>query len=377
MSSRPHQPPTQNFPVFQHRDVYEAALARHGQSLRWMRGITCTCISSDTSQADPSCLLCYGRGVRYSAPESSQFNERVLSVDGLIILQFSPIGGVVTVFDERTEQQLAVTSVVQNRVQLSSTPSGHSPLLVSYNAGFQKSVVNVLCTVVDSGDPNYLWLQPGGVDVRSFATAFEVSILTTPAPAVLDSASVTVPVLSVDRNLLRIARPVTLNGPYRASFSYIKPFKFLLHSVSEKMKWDTGYVAEEADAVLVVPWYIKLGVQDVVTMLSGRQAANAVLMSTAGVTDPIRNYFDVVELVRAYNASGVELDISKASIVNRNEILWQSGFRPTGKYSIQFLYRPTFVVLPSLPTLRNAEDSAFVNRVSVSEYTRLTGTNTF
>ena len=69
------------FRTFQTPQNYEDALARHGQWIRWVSGVTCPCLNSNTMQPDPSCSLCRGRGRIYRSPGRFNFLDEIVKHD--------------------------------------------------------------------------------------------------------------------------------------------------------------------------------------------------------------------------------------------------------------------------------------------------------
>ena len=47
---------------------YNSVIDRHGQWFRWLRGITCPCITTETAQPNINCTLCKGEGRIYKNP---------------------------------------------------------------------------------------------------------------------------------------------------------------------------------------------------------------------------------------------------------------------------------------------------------------------
>lgn len=374
-----------NLPLYQTPAVYEQALARHAQNVRWMKGVLCTCFSSTTQQADPKCSYCKGRGTRYLVPQRASIHEELqhCSYRGAVSTSLRYVPGSVVVRYESTRQSISIVDQSDGLSVLlaSPYPKPYDRLLVSYESNLLVSVTADICDVIATLSATRLVVRPRSTLLQSQGMDYESTIAAVQQVAVVydDATQGTLPVVKVERELITldttgVTKVIT---EIRATYSHALPFRFLVHSISEKVKWESGYVAENAQAMVIVPAYVKASVNDLFTILSAEQVANIVIDPVAGSNDVVRNYYDLSKILDAQSSVGTALDLSKVSIYNRNEIVWVTGYKPTTRYMLQVLYHPTFVALPTLPTLRNAEDKAFVNRINVVEYTRLSGKTTF
>jgi len=151
-------------------------------------------------------------------------------------------------------------------------------------------------------------------------------------------------------------------------YTYIEPFSFLLIQVTPKMRYERAYVLDQADAVLVTPYWAKISTKDLFTAMASDQYAAAVVDPTLSAgNDAVANYYDLAKLIEVVDASGTRYSVGTGNDVElfgRNEIKWNVT-KPTVKYTVTFHYHPTYTALHNVPTLRTSENKSFVNRVSV------------
>ncbi|MHA2426501.1 MAG: hypothetical protein ACXADB_00475 [Candidatus Hermodarchaeia archaeon] len=157
-------------------------------------------------------------------------------------------------------------------------------------------------------------------------------------------------------------------------YVYQAPFDFLLVGISPRMRYEQPYVLEEADAVLVTPYWAQVAPDDLLTAMAVEQTGRAVVDPTLGAgNDEITAYYDLSRLLRVVDEVGTEYTAGvgkNVELFGRNELKWNIA-KPTVSYAVQFTYHPTYTALDSLHSLRNAENKAFVNRVSVRQFDRL------
>jgi hypothetical protein len=157
-------------------------------------------------------------------------------------------------------------------------------------------------------------------------------------------------------------------------YQYIKPFNFMLTGVTGRMRYEQPYVLEDADAILVTPYWAQPSPEDLFTALAQEQIGTVVIHPgpSAGGNDKITAFFDLSRILRVVSKTGTEYTggIGKdVEIFGRDELKWNVT-KPTVSYTVQFTYHPTYTAMTNMHTLRNSENKAFVNRVSVKRFDR-------
>jgi hypothetical protein len=157
-------------------------------------------------------------------------------------------------------------------------------------------------------------------------------------------------------------------------YTYVKPFDFMLTGVTGRIRYEQPYVLDDADAVLVTPYWAKPGPEDLFTALSQEHIGTVIIQPTltAG-NDVVTSHNDLSSLLRVITKDGTDYSTgpgNDAEVFGRNEIKWNVT-KPAVAYTVQFTYHPTFTALTNLHTLRNSENKAFVNRVSVKLFEKM------
>jgi len=158
-------------------------------------------------------------------------------------------------------------------------------------------------------------------------------------------------------------------------YIYQKPFNFLLVGITPRMRYEQPYVLEDADAVLITPYWAQVAPDDMLTAMAIEQIGRTVVNPNviAGTVDEIISYYDLSRLLRVIDEAGVEYTVGpgkNVEIFERNQLKWNIT-KPAVKYTAQFTYHPTYSALSAMHTLRNAENKAFVNRISVKQFDRV------
>ena len=163
-------------------------------------------------------------------------------------------------------------------------------------------------------------------------------------------------------------------------YTYVKPFNFMLVGVTPRIRYEQPYVLDEADAILITPYWAKPGPDDLFTALAQELMGRSVInpTSTSG-NDVVNAYYDLSTLLRVIDKSGTYYTVGTGKdveIYGRNELKWNVT-KPAVPYTAQFTYHPTVTALTALPTLRNSENKAFVNRTSVRMFDHVHSKVTF
>jgi hypothetical protein len=163
-------------------------------------------------------------------------------------------------------------------------------------------------------------------------------------------------------------------------YEYQAPYQFLLHSVSTKIRYESAYVLDQADAVLQSAYYYDIRPNDLVTSLAMELPGYTVvdpLITGSSYNDIIADVFDMARITGIVDLTGVEYNINTdVELVGRNEIKWNVP-KPTVRYTAQYMYNPTFVGLTTYDTARFSENKSFVNRINVMMRDRFTKEVTF
>jgi len=363
------------FRTFQDPVKYEAALARHGQWLRWVSGITCPCLDTDSMQPDPSCGLCGGRGKIYKSPGKFRFLNEIVKHDsfGRVYPNYAPV-----------VPDSAIVYRQGSVLVLSGTqPADYSYVQVDlpYPKAWQKVTMayewnpDVSVTDEDSIVYGTNILKTIATQFNEKGKSFEGSLKSVSRVYNVDKEE-TYTVTSAFKEYIYLSgMGIWESGDVlQVDYVYQMPFDFLLVGISPKMRYKQPYILEEADAVLITPYWAQVATDDLFTAMSVEQIGRAVVVPslTAG-NDVITAYYDLSRLLRVIDEAGMEYSTGQGNdveIFERNELKWNIT-KPALPYTAQFTYHPTYTALESMHSLRNSENKAFVNRISVKQFDRV------
>lgn len=153
------------------------------------------------------------------------------------------------------------------------------------------------------------------------------------------------------------------------TYTYTMVFQFLISGISEKQRWTSPFITKEADVQLTAPHWTRISPNDVFTLLSAEQIGEEVIDPSAyndGQLHMIRSYFDTHRILEVVDLDGNYHD--DVHLVGRNQVWWPNG-APNTRYTVQFLYHPSYTSIESFASLRNAENKAFVNKIMLKKWT--------
>jgi len=240
-------------------------------------------------------------------------------------------------------------------------------LFVDYEYDLTQSVTGENSTVITT---NLLQVNVGNVTVegRRYSSCLQS---VTRVWNVTRSESYTVTGFDLDYVFLSGMGTWVSGDVLEVDYTYVAAVNFLISGVSPKLRYEKPYIHEQAEAVLVTPYWAKVGVGDLLTALAQEMLGQAVVhpgITGAGHDDVVPAYWYLTRLVSVVDVYGHEYSVgTDVILVGLNTIRWLTT-KPTTPYSLEFYYSPTWVALTSFQSIRTAENKAFVNRVSVMQY---------
>lgn len=357
------------FRTFQTVKSYEEALARHGQWCRWISVIVCPCVTQNTGQADISCTLCQGRGKIFKNPGPFNVEQEMALTDqiGRIYVKNTPIlSGTVSVWKGETLLSLGSQPSDGSYIQMDTPyPRTYKRLKVDYTFSPIIEVTDEDSTVYD--ETNFV-LRVVDAQFLDKGKTYEGSIDGVTRVYNVDKDE-TYTVTSFQKEYIYLSAMGTWasGDVLEVDYTYLQPFDFLLHSISERRRYESAYVLDSADATLVAPYYCQVSPHDLITALSNELLGYAIIDPTHSQgNDEVRDYFDLSKIIAILDMSGIEYDpvAGDVELFGRNEIKWNVT-KPTVKYTVHFQYHPTFTALMTYDTARTSENKSFVNRINV------------
>jgi hypothetical protein len=362
--------------VPQTRDAYERVLAHHGQWFLWMKAFTCPCLSELTAQPDPQCTFCQGRGFIYKSPVSVHIYQEYPRHDNLgrVYLEWPVWDNDLSSVTIRNKTGSLLTLGSQppdhSYIQLATWPFPYEPIAVDYEAAITRSIVGENPEIVKSDGTVMRVTSPRIFSEGKAATGSIEAVSRVHNVTKVEDYTPT----SINRDFIYFDAVGTwvVGDVLEVDYTYAPAMNFVMHSVTEKMKYEKPYVGEEASAVLITPYYIRPSTNDVFSALSQEQAAQEIIDPTMRVgNDILHRFFDVSRIEAIVQADGSSYDISASvELFGRNEIKWKIA-KPTTKYIVHFTYHPTYRGLPNLPSVRHAENKSFIIRTGVTVFDRV------
>ena len=367
------------FLTFQTVQRYEAALLRHSQYCRWVKVLMCPCINQSTNQPDVQCSICKGRGEIYQNPgpfkviyemvEHDNFGRAYLKnrlyVDGTVTL-WKVVGD-----NQFYNYPLSLTQPVdKSYVQLEEPwPKAYTRLYANYEFDPTVSVVNENSEVVGTN-----LLRATTLRVAFKGQSYDGSISNVSRVYnVTKGLTYTVTLSQKSFIYLQSMPSYVVGDVLQVDYTYLPPFTFMLHSVSQRRRYETAYVVDQADATLVTAYYYDVGPGDLITALGMDIQAFTIINPLLKVgNDIINDYFDVSRLLSIVDKNGTIHNVkTEVQLYGRNEIKWLVA-KPIVPYTAQFMVHPTFVGLTTYDTARFSENKQFVNRINVMLRDRMT-----
>ena len=363
------------FRTFQTVQRYEDALARHAQWLRWVSGITCPCLNTDTGQPDPHCSLCRGRGRLYKSPEGFQLFNETVKHDGFgrVFPRKTPIvPGTVAVYRRGEPLVLHADQPADGSyVQLDQPhPKAWEVLTADYEYRPDIAVVDENSEVYGE---NLLRVVTPRFTEKGKRFEGSLRSVSRVYNATKDET------YSVD-TFFKVFIYLSDMGTWASGdvlevdYVYQEPFPFMLIGITPKIRYQQPYVLEAADAILITPYWAQPAPDDLFTAMAVEQTGRAVVNPrTVSGNDVVSAYYDLSRLLRIVTRAGHEYAVGPGKdveIFERNELRWNVA-KPSVPYTVQFTYHPTYTALDQIHTLRNSENKAFANRVSVKQFDRV------
>lgn len=360
------------FRTFQTPQNYEDALARHAQWMRWTQGITCACMDDRTMQPNPQCSVCRGRGRIYRTPDRFRAVAERARHDNLgriYPLHTPVIVGTAEAFRKDVAISLDPLQPPDGSYIQLATPYPKAYEVVTINYEFTPEIS------ITGEDSEVYGTNVLRVVAPRFSTrgkSFEGSIEDVTRVYNVDRDE-TYSVESAVKEFIYLTGMGTwvAGDTLEVDYTYVEPFGFLLVGVTGRLRYEQPYVLEEADAILVTPYWAQVGPDDLLTALAQEQIGRAILNPRAAAgNDVVTSYYDLSRLLRVIDKDGTDYTVgtgNNVELYGRNELKWNIT-KPIVPYTAQFTYHPTYTALANLHSLRNAENKAFVNRVSVRQF---------
>ena len=378
------------FLTFQTVQRYEAALLRHAQFCRWVKVYKCPCVTTGTNQPKVNCPVCKGRGEIYKSPGPFKIIDEMVSHDEfgrIYIKNKNYIPGTMVVWQTVANGVQAPLKLDVNQpsdrsyIQLAYPyPRPYERLYANYHFDPNIQITNGKGTLVRE---DVLTVVPDDLAVlfkgRDYFGSISAVSRVHNATKGVDYA-----VTGFAKQYIYLAdagaNNPALSDILEINYIYQAPYPFLVHSVSTKLRYESSYIIDQADAVVQSAYYYDIAPDDLITALGMEIPGYSIIepsVTGPDETDSIGDVFDVARLTGIVDENGVEHNVyTEVELVGRNEIRWLTS-KPVVRYTVKFMYNPTFIGLTTYDTARFSENKAFVNRLNVMIRDRMTKEVTF
>jgi len=334
--------------------LYEGALARHGQYMRWQTASKCYCVD-EMARPDPNCKECLGRGDIYSHVSQLDRVDRGMTTGAYTITTKANILSINSLVDNRNVA-IPYASFVDDTITLvTPLPKGRM-----YHVDYVEDLTQTYTGVATYEGRGIIRVPITGISDLTGNYIGEIISITS---AVNTTRSENINVISFWENLILTDSNMDLTDEITIECITVNPVKFLISGIDQKEKYERSYVAQEADAQLTTPGRYYMGSGDLITLIKAKQRVSVIGITNRGEEFHVLPFFHVKSIFNITDALGT---ITDATIVRNNEIQW--GLRIPEKFSITLMYSPTFAVLPDLPQLRYAENKVFPRKVMLKQW---------
>ena len=362
------------FRTFQTVRKYDAALARHGQWIRWVQAIKCACIDPDSMQPNSRCSVCKGRGRIFRNPEKFDVLDEIVKSDssGRVYPKHKPVVGTPIVYRGETQLSISANQPSDGSYIQLSTPYPEEFRVLKVHYSFS-SLITVFEEDTEVYAPNILRVRTARFSEKGKAYEGSVEDVSRVYNVTRDESYA---VSSVSKEYITLdSMGLWETGDIlEVDYTYVKPFNFLLNGVSGRLRYNQPYISDEAEAMLVTPHWAKPAPEDLFTALSQEQIGTVVIHpKVSDGNDIVTSCYDLSSLIRVITKNGTDFSTGPGKdveIFGRNELKWNTT-KPSVAYTVQFSYHPTYTSLTNLHTLRTSENKSFVNRINLKMFDKI------
>lgn len=359
------------------REAFENTILQFAQYVRWLKSNKCSCQKDDIGRPDPNCQYCSGKGFYYTFPSDLRiYNEQAyVSGDRELTVDYSTIKEILSVRRKINGNwySLDVDSFSGTKININECEDfrKYYPFYVDYifdpyiefeTTGTYQGEGNILVSNIET------ILNRGGTVIPDIISVESVK-----------SGSQSYTVNSFSRNIVNIEYSgLNIPSTLTVKGKYINSWLFGVMNIQTKQRYESAYVAQDGDANIVVPNFITAGERDVFTLTMAEDTRMEILGRGAGDKDELPS-FDVSRIVKIIEitATGIKVYEQYKDYIlwERNKIKWLTDNQPVKLYSVEYLYHPSFVVIPQVPSIRYPQNDRFPRKLVVKYLDKSTKDN--
>ena len=357
------------------KENYEALIERHGQWIRWRRGVKCPCAQRETMQTDPHCERCAGTGIFYTYQKDMIVTQTVGVTDdsGVVeVLEEYERASLLEIYDYAGNKYTAEKTGIYLSLN-TPAPKGEY-LYVVMTMETLKKLDESACENAGGGYYRIKGLrsrragidglyQTASGDIEKIGKIVDAAGLEYQAKELRADMFFVEP-LEVEGEIQEITEPLTAKG-----IEYVPPFIFALLSQNLSKADGEAMVDVQGDAILTFPYNCDVAEDDVLTALAGTYTQKEVVNRVDGGDDVIGAYFvmDVVSCIGNSREYKKGIDYILAG-TNRLKWICEDAPEQGEAYSITYQICPTYKVVKSIPQVRTSESQRLPKKAVVKLY---------
>jgi len=362
---------------------YEALIFRHGQFIRWRIAQRCTCLEPHTSQFNPRCPRCDGKGFVYSFQPQMIITAELMVSDDTNILEI-PEGykdcTLDVVFDYFGRKYPAEKHGKYITIKKLEMPAKGSYLTIKMTENTAKGMDEADCENTGGGyyRINGLRFRKDGIEGIYYTAPADIIKITKIIDAagqeyqahelrmdlfciVPNTKTITDDEGKETKEEIPITEPLTAYG-----IEYVPPFIFALMSQNLSKEDVETLVASKGDAVLTFPYNCDVSEGDILTALSGSLVQKEALKRQDEDDDIIGAYF-VSEIISCIGQEREYKIGTDFILIGTNYLRWLCEDAPEqgDVYSLTYRVCPTYKVVKSIPQIRTSENQRLPKKAIV------------
>jgi len=352
------------------KDNYEALIERHGQWVRWLQAIRCSCTLKN-GRPDIQCRLCGGEGWQYRFQKTIEETLSLLVMDDVVVeLPESYSGATVLEAHDYKGGLFKEVGRYGRFVRLSGarTPAKGERLDLAIVKPLVKKLDRSIATYLGNGCFSLDGLSVVGAAGIAADKETNADIVTIGALR-NETIDVDYPVSMTRRNLAFSAvanDPNTGDAVVAMDVEYIEPAFFVVTGQQYRESDARFLEMAQGDASMSFPESYKVGEGDIVTLLSATQVGKRIISHGSGDIDALPEFY-ISSIPAIESGATIYLPNVDYMLWGTNKIRWLGTKRPAigAAYFVFYEFNPTYRVVKEFPNVRSGENQNLPRRVAL------------
>jgi len=352
------------------KDNYEALIERHGQWVRWLQAIRCSCTLKN-GRPDIQCRLCGGEGWQYRFQKTIEETLSLVVMDGIVVeLPTSYSGATVLEAHDFKGGLFKEAGRYGRFVRLAGarTPAKGERFDLTIMKPLVKKLDRAIATYLGNGCFSLDGLSIVGAagvasDKETNADIVSIGSLKNETQAIEYAVSTT------RRNLAFAtvaAAPAAGDVLAATDVEYIEPAFFVVTGQQYRESDARFLEMAQGDASMSFPESYKVGEGDIVTLLAATQVGKRIISRGGGDIDALPEFY-IGSIPAIESGSAIYLPNVDYMLWGANKIRWLGSNRPAAgaAYFVFYEFNPTYRVVKEFPNVRSGENQNLPRRVAL------------